>query len=206
MVRYTGPKNRIARKFGANLFNRRRNPLVHKQSPPGIHGARRRKKSDFGQQLEEKQKLKAIYGMLTEKQLVRAFNRALKIQGPTALSFIRLLECRLDSVVYRLKLGSTPFAAHQLIAHGHILVDGRRVDRRSFGVLPGMAISVHLKAHKNALIKQALEDARREIPEYLEMNGETLTGKLLSFPEMEQVPFPIAVNVPVVCEFLAHNT
>lgn len=206
MVRYTGPKNRVARKFGANLFNRRRNPLVHKQSPPGIHGARRRKKSDYGQQLEEKQKLKAVYGMLTEKQLMRAFNQALKIQGPTALSFVRLLECRLDSVVYRLKLGSTPFAAHQLISHGHILVDGRRVDIRSFHVLPGMTISVHPKAHKIVQIKQALEDARREVPEYLEMSSERLAGKLISFPELEQVPFPIPVNVSVVCEFLAHTT
>ncbi len=206
MVRYTGPKNRVARKFGANIFNRRRNPLLHKQSPPGIHGARRRKKSDYGQQLEEKQKLKAVYGMLTEKQLVRCFQRALRIQGPTALSFTRLLECRLDSVIYRLKFASTPFAAHQLIAHGHIMVDGKRVDIRSFQVKPGMVLSIHPKAQKIALIKQSLEDARREVPQYLECHAEAFTGKLINLPELEQIPFPIAVNIPVVCEFLAHNT
>ncbi len=206
MVRYTGPRNRIARKFGANLFNRRRNPLLHKQGPPGSQGTRRRKKSDFGQQLEEKQKLKALYGMLTEKQLVRYFHKALKTHGPTALSFIRQLECRLDSVIYRLKFASTPFAAQQLVSHGHIMVDERRVDIRSFQVLPGMRISVHPKARKIATIKQSLEDARRDCPEYLELNIEQFSGQLHNLPEMEQIPFPISVNVPVVCEFLAHNT
>lgn len=206
MVRYTGPKNRIARKFGVNLFNRRRNPLLHKQGPPGSQGTRRRKKSDFGQQLEEKQKLKALYGMLTEKQLVRYFQKALKTQGPTALNFIRQLECRLDSMVFRLKFASTPFAAHQLISHGHVLVDDRRVDIRSFQVLPGMKVSIHQKARKMPIIKQSLEDARRECPEYLEINGEQFTGQLHNLPEMEQIPFPIPVNISVVCEFLAHNT
>lgn len=206
MVRYTGPKNRIARKFGANIFNRRRNPLLHKQSPPGMHGARRRKKSDYGQQLEEKQKLKAIYGMLTEKQLLRCFQKALRNKATTALSFVQILESRLDTTIYRLKFASTPFAAHQLIAHGHVMVDGRRVDIRSFQVRPGMVISIHPKAQKIAAIKVALEDARREVPVYLECHAEAFTGKLITLPEMEQVPFPIAVNIPVVCEFLAHTT
>src|SRR5271167_2181517 len=100
MVRYTGPKNRIARRFGANIFGGSRNPLLHKPNPPGVHGARRRKKSDFGVSLEEKQKLKAIYGMLSERQLVNYYKNALSLPGNTANHLAQMLECRLDNIVY----------------------------------------------------------------------------------------------------------
>src|SRR5437868_10401853 len=103
MARYTGKKNRIARRFGINIFGRARNPMLHKPNPPGMHGAKRKKKSDYGLQLEEKQKLKAIYGMLSEKQLVSYYKKALSVAGNTASHFAELLECRLDNVVYRLK-------------------------------------------------------------------------------------------------------
>src|ERR1700686_2578654 len=120
MARYTGNKNRIARRYGVNLFGRLRNPLLHKPNPPGQHGARRRKKSDYGVMLEEKQKLKAIYGMLSEKQLINYYKKALKKEGNTALLLATFLESRLDTVVYRLKLAPTIFAAQQLVSHGHI--------------------------------------------------------------------------------------
>src|SRR5882672_1316172 len=110
MVRYTGPKNRIARRFGANIFGRARNPLLHKPNPPGVHGAKRKKKSDFGVQLEEQQKLKALYGMLTRKQLVGAYKYAVGLQKNTTQAFMERLECRLDNIVYRLKLAPTIFA------------------------------------------------------------------------------------------------
>ena len=141
MSRYRGPKNRIARRFGANIFGRLRNPLIHKPNPPGVHGARRRKKSDYGLQLLEKQKLKAIYGMLTEKQLVNYYTKATR-KGHVADNLAALLECRLDSIIFRLKLAPTIFAAQQLVSHGHILVNGKKVDRRSFQVKPGMKISI----------------------------------------------------------------
>ncbi|MCB1149554.1 MAG: 30S ribosomal protein S4, partial [Chlamydiia bacterium] len=148
MSRYTGNKNRVARRFGVNIFGRKRNPLLHKPNPPGVHGARRRKKSDFGLQLEEKQKLKAVYGMLSEKQLVRYFKEAQRQGGVTPTVFTQLLECRLDSVVYRLGFAGTIFGAHQLIAHGHIEVDGKKVDIRSFNVKPGMKVSIREKSRK----------------------------------------------------------
>ena len=107
MSRYTGPKNRIARRFGVNIFGTKRNPLLHKANPPGVHGARRRKKSEFGLQLEEKQKLKAIYGMLSEKQLVRYYKEAASKGGNTAHLLAQTIECRLDNVVYRLGFAST---------------------------------------------------------------------------------------------------
>lgn len=204
MSRYIGPKNRIARKFGANIFGRLRNPLLHKQHPPGMHGAKRKKKSDFGIQLEEKQKLKAIYGMLSQKQLVTAYLKALQTKGNTAHLFLQRLECRLDNIVYRLRFAGTIFGAQQLVAHGHVLVNGKKVDRRSFLVEPGMVISLKGKIHKNNIVKQAIENNAKEVPGYLELDADNFSGKLLSTPDLEQIPLPIQVNVPLVCEYLAH--
>lgn len=205
MARYTGPKNRIARRFGANIFGRSRNPLIHKPNPPGQHGARHKKKSDFGLQLEEKQKLKAIYGMISEKYLVTSYRKCLEHKGSTAESFLRMLECRLDNVVYRLKFANTIFGAQQLVSHGHILVDGKKVDRRSFQVKPGMVISVKEKSRKMDAIQKALQDPRMVIPEYLSAESDKMSGKLLSPPNPDQVPLPIPINLAMVCEFLAHN-
>lgn len=205
MVRYRGPKNRIARKFGVNIFGRARNPLIHKPNPPGMHGAKHKKKSDFGLQLEEKQKLRAVYGMLPHKQLVNAYKKSLRMTGNTGHLLLQRLECRLDNVVYRLRLTSTIFAAQQLVSHGHILVDGKRVDRRSFQVKPNMTISVAPKARKNILIQASVANTAREVPEYLELQAELFTGKLLTIPEPDQVPLPLIINIPLVCEYLAHS-
>jgi len=204
MVRYTGPKNSIARKFGANIFGKIRNPLLHKPNPPGQHGAKRKKKSDFGMQLDEQQKLKALYGMLTRKQLVRYFQQAERLQKNTTEAFMERLECRLDNIVYRLKMAPTIFAAQQLVAHGHICVDGKKVDRRSFYVRPGMTISVRDKSQKMPLITQSIESGAREVPEYLSLEPSTFSGQLLVSPGQDQIPLAIPVNVPLICEFLAH--
>lgn len=206
MARYTGKKNRIARRFGANIFGRTRNPLLHKSNPPGMHGARRRKKSDYGLQLEEKQKLKAIYGMISEKQLVTYFKKALKMSGNTAQHFAEMLECRLDNLVYRLKLAPTIFAAHQLVAHGHILVDGKKVDIRSFQVRPGMVISIKEKSRKMKTIQEALDNPSRTVPDYLSSDKDNFGGQLLAMPTPEQMPWPIEIKLHEICDFLAHST
>jgi small subunit ribosomal protein S4 len=206
MARFTGKKNRIARRFGINIFGRARNPLIHKQNPPGQHGARRKKKSDFGLMLEEKQKLKAIYGMLSEKQLVRYYKKALSKQGNTAELLAEMLECRLDNIVYRLKFASTIFAAHQLVSHGHILVNGKKVDRRSFFVRPGMTISIKEKSRNSTPIKNAMESANRNVPEYCTVDPTSFTGQLLARPRPEQMPWPIEIKLPEICDFLAHTT
>jgi small subunit ribosomal protein S4 len=205
MVRYTGPKNRIARRFGVNIFGRARNPLLHKPSPPGVHGAKRKKKSDFGMQLEEKQKLRAIYGMITQKQLVRYYQEALRQKGVTSHLFLRRLECRLDNIVFRLKLAPTIFAAQQFVSHGHVFVDGKKVDRRSYEVCPGMTISVKPKSQAMAIVKSSVEIASRDVPEYLQLDAATYSGKLLSEPHLDQIPFPMPVNIALVCEHLAHT-
>ena len=206
MVRYTGPKNRIARRFGANIFGRARNPLLHKPNPPGVHGAKRKKKSDFGIQLEEQQKLKAVYGMLTQAQLVRYFKEAGRSAGNTPALFIERLECRLDNIVYRLKLAPSIFAAQQLVAHGHVLVNGKKVDRRSFFVRPGMVVSIKPKSQTMPIVKQSAENITVGVPEYLASDPTKFSGQLLISPEIDQVPFPIPLNIPLICEFLAHTS
>lgn len=205
MARYRGPKNRIARKFGVNIFGRARNPLIHKPNPPGVHGARRRKKSDYGQQLEEKQKLKAVYGMISEKQLVRYYKKAAKT-GNARQKLISLLECRLDVTLYRLKMAPTIFAAQQLVSHGHVLVNGKKVDCRSFQVQPGMKISLKDKSKNLAIVQNALQNATREVPEYMTLDPKKGEGEINNYPELDQVSHPLTIDYAVICDFLAHTT
>lgn len=204
MSRYTGPKNRVARRFGVNIFGRLRNPLLHKPNPPGVHGAKRKKKSDFGLQLDEQQKLKAVYGMLTHKQLLRYYREAMKQEGNTAHLFIQHLEQRLDNVVYKMGLASTIFHAHQLISHGHVLVNGKKVDIRSFRVKAGHEVSLREKALNNPIVKQAIT-ASRDIPEYFTVDREKGKGTMASLPQFDQISLPLPINVALVCEFLAHT-
>ncbi|MGE0197200.1 MAG: 30S ribosomal protein S4 [Simkaniaceae bacterium] len=205
MSRYTGPKNRIARRFGVNLFGRLRNPLLHKPNPPGMHGAKRKKKSDYGAQLEEKQKLKAVYGMILDKQMLRYYHEAIKKEGNTAHLLLQRLECRLDNIVYKLKFASTIFQAQQLVSHGHILVDGKKVDVRSFEVKAGMTISVREKSQKLTWLKEAVENNARVVPEFLSLDEKKFSGQLLSIPEADQIVLPLPINIALVCEFLAHT-
>lgn len=206
MARYIGNRNRIARRFGVNIFGRTRNPLLHKPNPPGMHGARRRKKSDYGVQLEEKQKLKAIYGMISEKQLINYFKKASAKEGNTATLLAEMLECRLDVVVYRLKLAATIFGAQQLVSHGHVTVDGKKVDRRSFFVRPGMTIAIKEKSRKMKAINESLDNGSRSVPEYFTQDRDAFSGQLLASPTPEQMPWPIELNLHDICDFLAHTT
>ena len=170
-----------------------------------MHGAKRRKKSDYGMQLHEQQKLRASYGMLSRKQMINYYKKAIHLKTETPLAFLRQLESRLDVVVYRLKFAPTIFAAQQLVSHGHIMVNGKKVDRRSFQVKPGMTISIKPKSQNIALIKETAQGIR-DLPEYLTQDPTKLTGQLLVLPELDQVPFLLPINVPLICEFLAHTS
>jgi len=205
MARYTGPKNRIARRFGVNIFGRVRNPLLHKPHPPGMHGAKRRKKSDFGMQLDEQQKLRASYGMLSRKQMINYYKKAARLKEATPLAFLRQLECRLDNMIYRLKFAPTIFAAQQLVSHGHVQVNGKKVDRRSFQMKPGMTVSIKTKSQNMPLIKEAITGIR-DLPEYLSQDPAKFSGEIVVLPEMDQVPFSLPINIPLICEFLAHTS
>ena len=205
MSRYTGPKNRIARRFGVNIFGRLRNPLLHKPNPPGMHGAKRKKKSDYGIQLEEKQKLKAVYGMISDKQILRYFHEAVKRKGNTAHLLLQRLECRLDNVVYKLNFASTIFQAQQMVSHGHILVNGRKVDIRSFCLESGMTVSIKGKSQTIKGLKERIQNTSKTVPDYLSLDEKTFSGALLSVPEADQIILPLPINVALVCEFLAHT-
>lgn len=204
MARFIGAKNKIARRFGTNIFGRLRNPLLHKSNPPGVHGAKRKKKSDFGLQLEEQQKLKATFGMISQSQLLKYYKEAIRRKENTVHVLLELLETRLDIAVYRLKLASTIFAAQQLVSHGHIKVNGKKVDIRSFLVQPGMVISVKEKSQKVASIKASMESPMREVPSYYKLDMDKFSGTLLTKPNPEEIPIPV-MNIPLVCEFLAHS-
>lgn len=206
MARYRGPKNRIARKFAANIFGKARNPMLHKQNAPGMHGAKRKKKSEYGLQLEERQKLKAVYGMLSQKQLVNAYRKAALLKGNTSQLLLEQLECRLDNMVFRLRFASSIFGAQQLVSHGHIQVNGKKVDRRSFLVKPGMIISIKPTSRQMKAVQLAQENISREIPSYLSLDADKYSGSLLATPEQDQVPLPIPINLPLVCEFIAHTS
>jgi small subunit ribosomal protein S4 len=205
MSRYTGPKNRVARRFGANIFGRLRNPMLHKPNPPGVHGASRKKKSDYGVQLEEKQKLRAVYGMLSQKCLVKYYKEAARNKENTVQMLMQQLECRLDTVVHRLKFAGTIFHAQQLVAHGHILVNGKSVDIRSYQVHPGMVISITEKSRNNKLIKECIENKSKDVPEYLRLDEAKMEGQLINYPKIDQIALPLPINIPLVCEFLAHT-
>jgi small subunit ribosomal protein S4 len=206
MARYRGPKNRIARKFAANIFGKARNPMLHKQNPPGMHGAKRKKKSDYGVQLGERQKLKAVYGMLSQKQLVNAYRKAVLRKGNTAQLFIQQLECRLDNIVYRLRFSASIFGAQQLVSHGHIQVNGKKVDRRSFIVEPGMIVSIKPSSRQMKAIQMAQEYTARDIPEYISLGEDKHSGSVISAPQVDQVPMPLPINIALVCEFISHTS
>ena len=188
MSRYTGPKNRVARRFGVNLFGRARNPLAHKPNPPGMHGAKRKKKSDFGIQLEEKQKLKAAFGMLSEKQLMNYYKKAARFHKNTAEIFLQMLDMRLDNVVFRLKFGLTPLQAQQLVSHGHVLVNGRMVNISSYSVKAGDEVSVKDKPKTRQLALRNLELTQIvPVPDWLTVDRDALKGKVARIPSREEI-------------------
>ncbi len=194
MGRYRGPIVKISRREGVNLAE---TPKVQRYMerhpyPPGQHGQRRRRKpSDYGVRLREKQKLRFLYNM-SEKQFHNLFQEASKTTGATGAVFLQLLESRLDNVVYRLGIAYTRRQARQFVAHGHILVNGKRVDVPSYRVNPGDTIEVAARAKKNPVIHQNLEERRRgKLSPWLEFDAEALKGKFLHRPAREDIMVPV---------------
>jgi len=198
MARYRGPVCRLCRREGMKLFlkgercYKEKCAIERRNAPPGQHGmARRRKVRAYGLQLREKQKLRRIYGLL-EGQFRRTFDEANRRKGVTGDNLLQLLETRLDNVVYSLGFATSRTQARQLVRHGHISVDGRRVDIPSFRVRPGMEIVVREKSRKNEQIAEAMEFAQgRGIPPWLELDTGAMTGKVLEKPSREDIKFPI---------------
>jgi small subunit ribosomal protein S4 len=187
MARYTGPKSRIARKFGEAIFGADK-VLSKKNYPPGQHGNSRRKKtSEYGIQLREKQKAKYTYGVL-EKQFRIIFEKASRSKGITGEVLLQLLEVRLDNLVFRLGLAPTRDAARQLVSHRHIVVDGKVVNIPSYSVKPGQVIDVREKSKSLEVIADALAGFNHSKYPWIEWDQTSLSGKLLHTPERADIP------------------
>ena len=186
MARYTGPKTRIARKFGEAIFGPDK-VLSKKNYPPGQHGANKRKTSEYGIQLREKQKAKYTYGVL-EKQFRNLFEKASRTKGIKGEVLLQLLEARLDNVVYRLGMAPTRAAARQLVSHKHIIVDGKVVNIPSFSVKPGQIVGVREKAKSLEVIADALSGFNHSKYPWIEWDEASKSGKFLHLPERADIP------------------
>ena len=197
-------KYKIDRRMGENIWGRPKSPVNQRSYGPGQHGQRRKQKvSDFGLQLRAKQKLKGYYGNLTEKQFSRTYAEAARRKGNTAESLIALLESRLDAIVYRAKFVPTPFAARQFVNHGHVQVNGKRVNIASYRVKPGDVVSVRERSKNMALVLEALQSSERDTPDYIEMDVKAMTARYIRMPELAEVPYPVKMEPNLVVEFYA---
>ena len=197
-------KYKIDRRMGENIWGRPKSPINARSYGPGQHGQRRKSKvSDFGLQLRAKQKLKGYYGNLTEKQFSRTYNEAARRKGNTSENLIALLESRLDAIVYRAKFVPTPFAARQFVNHGHVLVNGKRVNIPSYRVKVGDVVQVRERSRNMALVLEALQLAERETPDYVEVDAKAMTAKYIRMPELAEVPYPVKMEPILIVEFYA---
>lgn len=195
-------KYKINRRLGCNLWGRPKSPWNLREYGPGQHGQRRRSKlSDYGQQLQAKQKLKGYYGNITEKQFRRTYERAVRRRGDTVELLIGLLEQRLDTVVYRLKFVPTVFAARQFINHGHVRVNGKRVNIPSSLVGPDDVIEVREKSRELPMVLEAAGLPERDVPDYLEVDHSKMRGRLVRIPQFAEVPYPVQMEPNLVIEY-----
>lgn len=196
MSRYTGPSWKISRRLGYSISETGKE-LKKRPYAPGQHGQRRSKLSDYGTQLHEKQKVRFTYG-ISEKQFRKTFDEAAKIRGKHGENFLRLLESRLDNVVYRLGFARTRSQARQLVNHGHFLVDGKKVDIPSYRLVPGQKISFRESSNSLKVVQEALE-AQYASVEYVSLDKDTMTGTFVRLPERNE--FLTEINEQLIVEF-----
>lgn len=196
-MRYKGPKDKLSRKYGELLSGMPPFELNKRPYPPGQHGLKRTKNSEYGSLLQEKQKLKVSYG-ISERQFTRYFNKAIKTKGPTGENLIKLLETRLDNLVYRMGFAPTLASARQLVVHGLVLVNGKKVDKPSYVIKSNTEIELKDSAKKLEVVKKALKD-RPAVLDYLFIDKENFKGKLALEPQLDQVP--ININHRLIVEY-----
>ncbi len=188
--------------MGENIWGRPKSPVNVRSYGPGQHGQRRKSKiSDFGLQLRAKQKLKGYYGSITEKSFRRIYDEAVRVKGDTGENLIGLLERRLDAIVYRAKFVSTVFAARQFVNHGHVMVNGKRVNIPSYRVKVGDVVEVRERSKQLAIIMEAIALAERDVPDYIDVSHEKLTAVLTRIPTLSDVPYPVQMEPNLVVEF-----
>jgi small subunit ribosomal protein S4 len=204
MSRRHSAKYKIDRRVGENIWGRPKSPFNKRPTRPGQHGAARKGKvSNFGMQLMAKQKLKAYYGDITEKQFSRVYDEAARRKGNTAENLIGLLESRLDAFVYRSKFTPTIFSARQFVNHGHVLVNGKRVNVASYRLEVGDVVQVRERSRNMALVLEALASAERDVPEYIEVDPKAMTATYIRIPMQNDVPYGAKMNPNLVVEYYA---
>ncbi|WP_415182605.1 30S ribosomal protein S4 [Phaeovulum sp.] len=206
MTKRTSAKYKIDRRMGENIWGRAKSPVNRREYGPGQHGQRRKNKlSDFGTQLRAKQKLKGYYGDLTEKQFRKIYGEAERVKGDTGENLVGLLERRLDAVIYRAKFVPTVFAARQFVNHGHITVNGARVNIASYRVKEGDVIAVRDRSKQLAIVLESVQLTERDVPDYLEVDHSKMTATFVRTPTLADVPYPVVMEPNLVVEFYAKN-
>ena len=201
MSKREAAKFKIDRRMGENIWGRGKSPVNKRSYGPGQHGQRRAKKlSDYGTQLQAKQKLKGYYGNITERQFRRYYQEASRRPGDTGENMIGLLEHRLDAVVFRAKFAPTPFAARQIVSHGHVKVNGKRVTIASYQLREGDLVELSAKAREMALILEASKSPERDTPDYLEVD-DGKSAKFLRTPKLADVPYAVQMQPHLIVEF-----
>ncbi len=195
-------KYKISRRLGVSLWGNAKDPFNKRGYAPGQHGvAKRKKTSDYGTQLREKQKLRGYYGNITERQFRRIYQEALRRKGDTGENLIGILESRLDTVVYRMGLVPTPFAARQFVSHGHVRVNGRKANIPSYQVKEGDVVEVREKSRQMTVVLEMMQNPERTVPEYIEFDNAELKGKYVRVPKLAEVPYPTVMQPNFVIEF-----
>jgi len=202
MSRRDSSKYKINRRLGVNLWGRQKSPLNRNRDyGPGQHGQRRKKPSDYGVQLMAKQKLKGYYGNIGERQFRRIYEEALRRKSETGEALIELLERRLDAVIYRMKFAPTVFSARQLVNHGHVRVNGKRVTIPSYQVADNDAIELKEKSKQMPLVLESVKSAERDVPDYIEVDHDKMKGRYIRAPKLADVPYPVPMEPNLVVEF-----
>ncbi len=201
MSKRENSKYKINRRLGVNLWGRPKSPYNNREYGPGQHGQKRKKPSDFGLQLNAKQRLKGYYGNISERQMRRYYTEAMRRRGDTGENLIELLERRLDAVIYRMKFVVTPFAARQLVNHGHVKVNGRRVNIASYQVKDGAEIELTNKAKEMAVVLEAVQNTERDVPDYITADHKNMKGSFVRAPKLADVPYPAQMEPSLVVEF-----
>jgi small subunit ribosomal protein S4 len=202
MTKRASAKYKLDRRMGENIWGRNKSPVSKRAYGPGQHGQRKsRKLSDYGTQLHAKQKLKGYYANITERQFRRYYEEAARRTGDTGEHMIGLLERRLDSIVFRAKFVPTPFAARQLVNHGHVAVNGKRVTIPSYLVKEGDRLELRSKAKDMALVLESVKNTERDVPDYIEVDHGKMTAKFLRTPKLGDVPYAVQMQPSLVVEF-----
>ena len=202
MTKRLNSKHKVDRRLKVNLWGRPKSPFNTRAYGPGQHGQTRSSKpSDYGIQLQAKQKLKAYYGNINERQFRNIYRKALSKRGDTTENLIALLESRLDTVIYRAKFAPTVFAARQMINHGHIIVNKKRVNISSYVVKSTDLIEIREKSKKLTVIDGSLQSKERDVPEYIQLDDKNKTAKLVRVPKFAEVPFPVIMEPSLVIEY-----